>query len=60
MNDIFVNKLYLKLGMMAHISLIPKESQDPTNIKNYRLISLLNDNYKTYARIIAERLKKIT
>lgn len=43
----------------AHITLIPKEQQNPTNIKNYRLISLLNEDYKIFVRILANRLKRV-
>lgn len=43
----------------ANIVLIPKENQDPTECKNYRPISLLNNDYKIFAIILAERLKKI-
>lgn len=41
----------------ALISLIPKEGQDFQNVKNYRLILLLNDDYKIGARIFATRMK---
>lgn len=41
------------------ISLIPKELQDLSNVKNYRPISFLNNDYKIFASVIAERLKKI-
>uniref|UniRef100_A0A670ILN7 Reverse transcriptase domain-containing protein n=1 Tax=Podarcis muralis TaxID=64176 RepID=A0A670ILN7_PODMU len=42
----------------AFITLIPKPDTDRLNIKNYRPISLLNNDYKIYADIMASRLKK--
>lgn len=43
----------------AVITLIPKEGADFLDVKNYRLISLLNIDYKIYAKILANRLKKL-
>ena len=41
------------------IRLIPKKDADPSSIKNWRPISLLNCDYKIAAKAIANRLKKI-
>lgn len=41
----------------ASITLIPKDNADLTNVKNYRPISLLNINYKAFAKILADKLK---
>ncbi|KAF7244640.1 hypothetical protein EYD10_09237 [Varanus komodoensis] len=42
----------------ANITLIPKEDTDLTQIQNYRPISLLNVDYRIFASVMAERLKK--
>lgn len=42
----------------ANIILIPKESTDLKDPKNYRPISLIIIDYKIFAAILAERLKK--
>uniref|UniRef100_A0A670HV34 Reverse transcriptase domain-containing protein n=1 Tax=Podarcis muralis TaxID=64176 RepID=A0A670HV34_PODMU len=42
----------------AHITMIPKPGTDKLDIKNYRPISLLNNDYKIFAEVMANRLKK--
>uniref|UniRef100_A0A670ITK0 Reverse transcriptase domain-containing protein n=1 Tax=Podarcis muralis TaxID=64176 RepID=A0A670ITK0_PODMU len=42
----------------AFITLIHKPDTDKLNMKNYRPISLLNNDYKIYTDIMANRLKK--
>lgn len=54
--DIMMTKEILKSWNDANISLIPKELQDLTNVKNYRPIFRLNNDYKIFARIVSERL----
>ena len=41
----------------SYITLIPKNGQDLTNVKNYRPISLLNSDYKILSKILTSRLK---
>lgn len=41
----------------ASITLIHKENSDPTNLKIYKPISLLNIDYKVFAKILAKWLK---
>ncbi|MEX5543858.1 reverse transcriptase domain-containing protein, partial [Pseudomonas poae] len=38
--------------------LIHKENTETTEIKNYRPVSLLNNDYKIFSQIMAERLKE--
>jgi len=41
------------------INLIPKKDKDPTFLKNWRPISLLNTDYKIITKVIALRLKNV-
>lgn len=43
----------------AYISLIPKQDTDLPLVKNYRPISLLNNDYKLFANILANKLKDV-
>lgn len=43
----------------AMISLTHKENMGSKEVKNYRLVLLLNVDYKIYATVLASRLKKI-
>nr|BAM62877.1 L1-encoded reverse transcriptase-like protein [Protobothrops flavoviridis] len=52
------NTVLPKSWLEANIILIPKEEAEKTRIQNYRLISLLNSDYKIFASIMAERFKK--
>ncbi len=40
------------------ISLLPKKGRDPLLLKNWRPLSLLNQDYKLIAKALAERMKK--
>ena len=59
MNKIITSGEIPKTWKAAYITLIPKEGQDPTLTKNYRPISLLNNDYKRFTTILVEKLKKI-
>jgi hypothetical protein len=41
------------------LSLIPKKDKDPRLLKNWRPISLLNTDYKIFAKTMATRLQKV-
>lgn len=58
MNDILEGQDMPHSWKEAMISLIPKEGLDGTEVKNYRPISLTNQDYKIFAGILANRLKR--
>ena len=41
------------------IKLVPKKDSDPSLIKNWRPITLLNSDYKIAAKVLANRLKRV-
>lgn len=43
----------------AIVTLIPKDDRKCPNVKKFRPISLLNQDYKIFATILADRLKKV-
>uniref|UniRef100_A0A803TCQ4 Reverse transcriptase domain-containing protein n=1 Tax=Anolis carolinensis TaxID=28377 RepID=A0A803TCQ4_ANOCA len=57
MNDVMENKEVPDSWRYATVTVIPKEGQDPKNVKSYRPISLLNSDYKIFTNILAERMK---
>uniref|UniRef100_A0A670K332 Reverse transcriptase domain-containing protein n=1 Tax=Podarcis muralis TaxID=64176 RepID=A0A670K332_PODMU len=59
MNNILKEREIPSTWKEAFITIIPKQDADPTQVKNYRPISLLNTDYKIFAGILAKRLKKI-
>lgn len=57
-NEVLQKAKVPKTWLEANITLIPKEEADLTQIENFRPISLLNVDYKIFATIMADRLKK--
>ncbi|KAF7245550.1 hypothetical protein EYD10_08337 [Varanus komodoensis] len=57
-NEALLNAKIPDTWTEANITFIQKEDMDLTQIQNYRPISLLNVDYKFFASILAERLKK--
>lgn len=43
----------------AFISVIPKEGKDKLDCSNYRLVSVLNQDYRLFTAILARRLETI-
>lgn len=59
-NDI-ISKQSMPMSMRsAGISLIPKPGKDHMQMSNFRPLSLLNNDYKLFAKILAMRLEKET
>lgn len=44
---------------LSYITLICKDPENSTNVKNYRPISLLNYDYKLISKVITNRVKKV-
>uniref|UniRef100_A0A670K2B4 Reverse transcriptase domain-containing protein n=1 Tax=Podarcis muralis TaxID=64176 RepID=A0A670K2B4_PODMU len=59
LNNILKEGRIPKTWKEAYIILIPKKDVDNLDVKNYRPISLLNNDYKIFADIMAERLKRV-
>lgn len=58
-NDI-ISKQSMPMTMRsAIISLIPKPGKDHTQMSNFRPLSLLNNDYQLFAKILAIRLEKV-
>lgn len=57
MNSIGGNLEMRKEALNAYISLLVKEGKDPTVCSSFRPISLIKEDIKIYARILAKRLK---
>lgn len=58
MNEVIRAKEIPRTGEEANISLQPKEGLDLKDPKNYRPISLLNIDYKIFAKLLEEGLKE--
>uniref|UniRef100_A0A803SRK8 Reverse transcriptase domain-containing protein n=1 Tax=Anolis carolinensis TaxID=28377 RepID=A0A803SRK8_ANOCA len=57
MNLALHNKIIPDSWKEATIIMIPKEGSAQADVKNFRPISLLNNDYKIFAKILANRLK---
>lgn len=58
-NTIVQRKILNRSAREAITSLMGKPKRDPLHIKNWRPLSLLNTDYKLYAKVIARRLEPI-
>ena len=54
-----VKKVVPTKSQLGVISLIPKKDKDKNYLKNWRPISLLNNDYKIAAKVLALRLEKV-
>ena len=55
--DIIATQSMPKSMNMAVISLLPKPGKDHTKMDNFRPLSLLNNDYKIFAKTLAMRLE---
>uniref|UniRef100_A0A667ZNP8 Reverse transcriptase domain-containing protein n=1 Tax=Myripristis murdjan TaxID=586833 RepID=A0A667ZNP8_9TELE len=58
-NDAIMSQSMPTTMRTAVITTIPKQGKDPTQMSNYRPLSLLNNDYKIFAKILALRLEKV-
>ena len=58
-NLCFVNGELSTLMKRGVITLLPKKDKDKLHLKNWRPITLLNNDYKILAKVLANRLKKV-
>lgn len=56
-NQVLEGGEILKIWQQATITMIPKDENACPNVKNFRPISLLNVDYKSFTKILAESLK---
>lgn len=57
MNEVMTNHEIPETWNQASITLIPKDKTDTMEVRNFRPISLLNLDYKVFAKVLAERIK---
>ena len=57
-NDIIQKQFMAQSMRTAIISLLPKPRKDHLDVNNYRPLSLLNNDCKLFAKILAKRLEK--
>lgn len=57
--EIFEEEALTDSQNLSYITLIPKESDDPTNMKHFRPISLLNVDYKIITKALTTKLSTV-
>lgn len=58
-NDIISKQSMPPTMRQASLSLIPKPGKDHQKMGNYRPLSILNNDYKLFAKILAKRIEKV-
>ena len=58
-NTCFIDGELSTLMKRGVITLLPKKGKDKLHLKNWRPITLLNNDYKILAKVLANRLKKV-
>lgn len=58
-NDIITNQSMPLTMRQATISLLPKPGKDHSQMSNFRPLSLLNNDYKLFAKILAMRMETV-